>query len=828
MRPTDVDEVRLEAILHKLSQSQRADLLAGASMWETVAVPRANVPAIRVTDGPNGARGSGSFAGGLSAACFPAGISLGSTWNPALVARVGAAIAEEARSKGATVLLAPTVNIHRHPLNGRNFECYAEDPHLSAQIAIGYITGVQGVGVGATVKHFVGNDSEHQRYTMSSDIDERALREIYLVPFEAAVCQAGAWAVMTGYNRLNGVYCCDNHWLLRDVLKGEWGFDGLVMSDWFGTKSTVEAAANGLDLEMPGPTIYRGAALQKAVRQGKVPRAAIDDSVRRLLRTIDRVGAFEAPALVEEQAIDRPEHRALIREAAIAGSVLLKNAGDTLPLPTTVRKLAVIGPNSDAAVVSGGGSARLFAHHTVKPLDGIRARAGDGVGITHEFGCSNHRYLPLVQPELLTDGWTATYFASPEPDGAPYSYDQPNSGEQIFFGSAPGGLRTGEFSARYSGVLVPDVDGPHQFSLLSAGRARLFVDGKLVVDNWDAYLPGAGYFGFGSDERTGSRALQARTPIRIDVDYSSSNVRGLGALRVGMLRPQPADAIEHAAIAAAGADAAIVIVGGDHEWESEGIDRDGIALRREQDALIAAVAQANPRTIVVLQSGGPVAMPWLDEVAAVLQVWFGGQEIGDAIAAMLFGDEEPGGRLPQTFPARLEDYPAVDNNPGVDGHVAYTEGIFVGYRHYDARGIAPLFPFGFGLGYTTFAMDEPRLTASSPGRDATITVRVDVTNTGRRRGREVVPAYVVDPVASVPRPPRELKGFAGITLDPGETGTVEIALDRRAFAWWDMQRHAWVAEGGEYVIEVGRSSRDIAGRASFGLRETVVFAEPLS
>lgn len=828
MRPPAVDEAKLATILSKLSPKQRVELLAGASMWETYAVPRAGVPAIRVTDGPNGARGSGSFAGGLSAACFPAAISLGSTWDPALVARVGAAIATEARTKGASILLAPTVNIHRHPLNGRNFECYAEDPFLSARMAVGYITGVQGAGVGATVKHFVGNDSEYQRYTMSSDIDERTLREIYLVPFEAAVCEAGVWAIMTGYNRLNGTYCGEHAWLLRDLLKGEWGFDGLVMSDWFGTRSTIEAATNGLDLEMPGPAIFRGEALKKAVRKGAVPQEAIDDSVLRLLRTIARTDGFSSPDLAEEQAIDRPEHRALIRDAAVAGSVLLKNADDALPLPPTLRRIAVIGPNADAAVVSGGGSARLFAHHTVDPLEGIRSRAGAGVEVVHERGGSNHRYLPIVGPDLLTDGWTATFFASTDLSGPPHSYDQPNSGEQMFMGGAPGGLRTGEFSARFSGVFVPAFDGPHAFSLISGGKSRLFVDGELVVDNWDAYRLGSGYFGFGSDERIGSHQLKARTPARIDIEYTTAEVRELAAVRFGMLQPQPADAIERAVAAAANADAAILVVGGDHEWESEGIDRAGIALPREQDALVTAVARANPRTIVVLQTGGPVAMPWLDDVEAVLQVWFGGQEIGDAIAAMLFGDAEPGGRLPQTFPARLEDHPAVANYPGVDGHVAYAEGVFVGYRHYDANGIAPLFPFGFGLGYTTFDMSGPTLAASEPGRDATITVRVTVTNTGARRGREVVQAYVRDPQASVPRPPRELKGFAGITLDPGQSGDVVITLDRRALAWWDVQRRGWVAEAGDYVVEVGRSSRDIAGSATFRLLETVVFMEPLA
>ncbi len=427
----DATEERIEALLSEMTNAEKVSLLAGASMWYSTPVERLGIPAIKVSDGPNGARGGGSFAGGsVTSACFPVGIALGSSWDPELVEQIGQALAQETRSKGACLLLAPTVNIHRSPLNGRNFECYSEDPYLSARIAVAYINGLQRQGVGATVKHYVCNDSEFERNTISSDVDERTLREIYLPPFEAAVQEAGSWAVMSSYNRVNSVYVGDHRELLQDILKHEWGFDGIVMSDWFGTKSTVDAANNGLDLEMPGPPRWRGDQLLAAAEAGEVDMAAVDDSVRRMLRIIERSGAFEHPEDQPEQADDRPEHRALIRRAGAEGAVLLRNENDALPLDAAqLRSLAIIGPNAKTAVIMGGGSAQVNAHYAVAPYEAIAAAAGEDVELSYEIGCTNHKQLPRLSSELVAPesggrpGFQVAYFNNPELEGEPVYFN---------------------------------------------------------------------------------------------------------------------------------------------------------------------------------------------------------------------------------------------------------------------------------------------------------------------------------------------------------------------------------------------------------------------
>ncbi|MFN8536328.1 MAG: glycoside hydrolase family 3 C-terminal domain-containing protein [Thermomicrobiales bacterium] len=627
----------------------------------------------------------------MKAASFPVGIALA---RPGIRGWCGdrVALGQEARTKGARVLLGPTVNLHRSPLNGRNFECYSEDPHLSARMAVAYITGLQSEGVAATVKHFVGNESEFERMTISSEIDERTLREIYLPPFEAAVREAGTWAIMCAYNRLNGTYAGEHSWLIRDLLRREWGFDGVMMSDWFATHSTAPAAAAGLDLEMPGPTRYRGEQLVAAVNAGEVGEGAIEESARRVLRLIGRVGAFADPAIPEERAIDRPEHRALIRRAGAAGTVLLKNAG-ILPLdPSGLTSVAIIGPNARTARIMGGGSAQLNAHYRVSPYEGLVARLGPGVRLDYEIGCTNDKLLPLLRGPVAVE-----YFANRDLGGAVVQRAEQEDAEVMWLAPPAEGIDRANFSARLTATFTPDEAGEHHFGLISAGRSRLLVDGQLVVENWEGWRPGESYFGSGSDEVVGTRDLEAGRAYRVTIEYASiaDGRLGIRAVRAGVTRPLGDEAIERAARVAGGADVALVFAGLNGEWDSEGADRPHIGLVGRQDELIERVAAANPRTVVVLQSGGPLAMPWLGRVAGVLQAWYPGQEAGNAIADVLFGDVEPGGRLPQTFPVRLEDNPAFINYPGDNGRVRYGEGIFVGYRYYDKKRIAPLFPFGF-------------------------------------------------------------------------------------------------------------------------------------
>jgi beta-glucosidase len=802
----------LEALCDSMTLEEQVALLAGADFWTTVPLPRVGVPAIKVTDGPNGARGGGALLGGVKTACFPVGISLASTWNVDLLQRVGQALAEEAHSKGARVLLGPTVNLHRHPLNGRNFECFSEDPLLSARLACAYIDGLQAHGVAATVKHFAGNESEFERMTINSEIDERTLRELYLVPFEAAVKQARTWAVMAAYNHVNGTYASEHPRLLREILKAEWGFDGLAMSDWFATHSTSDALNAGLDLEMPGPTRFRGQALADAVRAGSVDAARVRDSALRMLRLLERVDGFAHPTIPPEQATDRPEHRALIRQAGAEGTVLLKNDG-VLPLDASrLKSLAVIGPNAAVAQIMGGGSAQVNAYYRVSPLDGIRAHLqSSSTAVRHAPGCTNHRLLPL-----LPGGVSLDYFETETPRGDPVSSERRDEAEVMWLDTLPNGVTSDVFSARLLANLVPAESGEYEFSLVSAGLSRLYVDGSLVVDNWDIWRPGDNYFGAGSDEVLGSRWLDSGHEYAVLVEYGhrTSGPFGLKAVRIGAELPLGEAAMQHAVDLAAASDVAVVCAGLSGEWDTEGRDRADMHLAGRQDELIRRVAAVNPRTVVVVQTGGPVGMPWIAEVSAVLEAWYPGQECGNAVADVLFGVVNPAGRLPQTFPLRLEDNPAYGNYPGENGSVRYAEGVFIGYRHYQARGIAPRFAFGHGLSYTTFAYSNLQVVSGQEVR-----VRLDVTNSGRRAGQDVVQLYVRDVESSVERPPMELKAFAKVSLDPGQRQTVDFELDRRALAFYDPSRAAWHVEAGDFEVLVGASSDDIRLRGSFSLTE---------
>ena len=547
------------AALKALSLEEQVSLLAGDSFWLTVPVARAGVPAVKVTDGPNGARGGGALVGGVSAACFPAGIALAASWDTALLEEVGQALAEEAQSKGARVLLAPTVNLHRGALNGRNFECYSEDPFLTAWLGVSYIAGLQSRGVSAAIKHFVGNESEFERMTISSEISERALRELYLLPFEAAV-RAGVWAVMCSYNKLGGTYTSEHKRLLTEILRDEWGFDGIVMSDWFATHSTAPAVNAGLDLEMPGPARFRGEKLLEAVENGSADPEAVKRSSERLLKLFERVGAFENPDIPEEKAEDKPEHRALIRRAGAEGAVLLKNSG-VLPLDkNALKKVAVVGPNAKAAQIMGGGSAQVNAHYRVSPYDGLKEQLGDAE-LGYELGCTNHKWLPLLN-EQLTGPLKLEYFNSPEPSGEVIYETTNQDGQLMWFDEVGHGVEQDNFSARFSGTFTVDAAGEYQFDLVSAGLSRLLVDGELVVDNWENWTQGDAFFGEGSEQKLGQVRLAAGDhEVRLEFAPKTAGGFGLLAVRIGMFKPLPEDALDRAAALAADSDVAIVCVG---------------------------------------------------------------------------------------------------------------------------------------------------------------------------------------------------------------------------------------------------------------------------
>jgi beta-glucosidase len=818
----------IDDLLTQMTLQEKVALLAGADMWHTVPIERLGIPSLKMTDGPNGARGSGRSANSLTSACFPVGIALAATWNTELVERVGQALAQEALSKGARVLLAPTVNIHRSPLNGRNFECFSEDPYLSARMAVAYISGVQSQGVGATVKHFVCNDSEFERHTISSEVRERPLREIYLVPFQAAVQKAGVWAVMASYNKVNGVYASENAETLTRILRDEWGFDGLIMSDWYGTKSTAAAVNAGLDLEMPGPALWRGENLLQAVKDGEVNEITIDARTRRVLQLIDRAGLFAQPETLPEQAIDRPEDRALTREAAGEGIVLLKNERNVLPLRReTLRSLAIIGPNAKTARIMGGGSSTVNPHYAVTPFDGISASVGEGIHIGYEPGCANHKLLPLPDASLLSPdsdgterGLILEFFNNDDLSGAPVLMTRTRATGLYWLGQVPEGVDARQFSVRCHGWFTPRETGTYTFGLVSVGLSRFFVDGQEVIDNWTQQTAGEAYYGVGTIEVKADINLEAGRAYEVAVVLSKNAMVPLVAMHLGCFMRLPADALERAARLAAVSDVALVCVGLSNEWESEGFDRPDLELVGEQAALIERVAAANKNTVVILNTGSPITIPWLDRVAAVVQAWYPGQECGNAIADVLFGDVTPSGKLPQTFPVRLQDNPAYINYPGENGRVYYGEGLFVGYRYYEKKDIAPLFPFGFGLSYTTFSYSNLRLSSTQIGPDDTLHLSVDVTNTGQRTGKEVVQVYIRDVSSSLRRPEKELKAFTKVQIAPGETRTVTLTINRDALAYYDDLAQQWVAEAGEFTALIGSSSQNIRTTATFVLTKT--------
>ena len=839
---TDGRRDRIAKLVAELTLDEKAALTAGVDMWTTVAVPRLGIPAVRLTDGPNGARGTQTGATGPTAACLPCGSALGATWNPALLEQVGDVLGAEARSKGARVLLAPTVNMHRSPLAGRNFECYSEDPLLAGRLAAAFVRGAQARGVATTVKHLVGNDAEHERYTMSSDIDERTLREIYLPPFEAAVREGGSLGVMTSYNRVNGRWCTEQPELLAGILRGEWGFDGLVVTDWFGVASTEMSAAAGVDLEMPGPGRAFGPALAAAVRAGTVDESVLDGQVTRLLTVFDRLGALDDDGPGDEAAVEVPEHRRVAQRAATESMVLLANDG-LLPLErTALRTLAVIGPNADRAQIMGGGSAALRAHRLVTPLAALQDLLGDTVTVVHEPGCDNRRSTALLggpataAPGGTGEGLAVDWFANPDLAGDPVHHSHAPVAE--IFGlepPVPGLDHPDGWSFRAHTTLTPEVSGTHVFTLVQAGRGRVIVDGATVIDGWIDRPPrGTAYFGLGSAEVEAPVDLTAGRPVEVVVEFWTG--RPAGALRIGYRPPEPPDRMDRAVAAATGADAVVLVVGTTGEWESEGQDRPSMDLPGRQDELVRRVIAANPATVVVVNAASPVTMAWADDARAVLQIWFGGQEMAAGLADVLLGDAEPAGRLPTTIPLRLEHNPSFGNFPGENGHVRYGEGVLVGYRWYEARHLPVRFPFGHGGSYSTFALGAPALSAPgfSPGAGGRLTVTVPVTNTGARRGAEVVQCYVAPTATRLVRPPKELAGFAKVWLEPGETAEVELVLDERSFAYWDpavperaelaaravtvpmsggiraAPEPGWRVDAGTYELHVGTSSAAVA------------------
>jgi beta-glucosidase len=789
-------EARVDALLGKMTLEEKIDLLSGRQGFYTLGIERLGIPAMKMADGPMGVRNYGP------STAFPAGVALAATWDTEMARRIGAAMGQDARARGVNILLAPAVNINRVPVNGRNFEYFGEDPFLAGQTAVGFIQGVQAQGVIATVKHFALNNQEYQRNSISAEVDERTMHEIYLPAFKAAVQQGKVWAVMCSYNRINGVYASANEVLETEILKKEWGFRGLVMSDWGAAHDGIADALAGLDLEMPSGRNMNREILLPAVKSGQVSESVIDDKVRRILRTEISMGFFDRPTETAAPLYSGESSQVAL-QGAREGIVLLKNSGQTLPLDRKeIHSIAVFGPNAHPAVDVGGGSARVFPFRDMSVMNAL---AATGLRVDYApFEARDTRSVAarsqFEADEAGAAGLNGEYFASADFSGTPLLRRRDRQITFARFNDVFTQGTAGGISIRWNGFVAPEETGDYVFLVRAGTGVRLTVDGKKVVDAWDNNS---------QKEFNATVRLEKNhaTPIRLEMHGSGGGrgaVGGGGGIQFGwQLKPNDAFPVESAL--AAKADVAVVCVGFSPDTEGEGSDRT-FELPAGQLELISAVARANKRTIVVVNSGGGLDMnPWVDSAGAILQAWYTGQESGTAIADIIFGTVNPSGKLPASFEQHWGDSAADANYPGSDGKVFYKEGIFVGYRGFDRSDVKPLFPFGYGLSYTTFAYDGLRVE-----KDGTnFHVRFSVKNSGSRAGAEIAEIYVQPVRPKVERPVKELKGFARAELSTGAAKNLRVDLDRSAFAYYDVATHAWKVDPGEYQILVGASSTDI-------------------
>jgi beta-glucosidase len=792
-------EARVDSMLKKLTLEEKIDLIGGQDDFYIRAVPKIGLPRLRMADGPVGVRNYGP-------STVFGGIGLAATWDTELAKRIGETIGRDARARGVHFMLGPGVNIYRAPRNGRNFEYFGEDPYLASRIAVNYINGMQAQGVSATIKHFMGNNSEFDRHNTDSIIDERTMREIYLPVFEAAVKEAHVGSIMDSYNLTNGEHMTENHYFNTDVVKKDWGFSGILMSDWDATYNVVAAANSGLDLEMPSGKIMNRASLIPAIKAGKVSEETINDKVRRILRTAIQFGWLDRDQTDASLSLLNPEGDRTALEAARSGMVLLKNEGNALPLvKANIKTIAIIGPDAHPTPTAGGGSAEAKPFSAVSYLQGIEKYLAGNAKVYYSPGIPTLDEM-AKQTNFTTEangGKTGlkTEFFNNVDLKRPRSilrYDKhvhyiPAQGSD---GSdTPVSIRwSGYFTADSAGEYLAFAQGPGE-----NGGYRLYIDKKLVIDDWTQWY-----------------AFVNQVPVtltagshEVEFDYRANGGWGKTTANLGIVRPENLVSAEAKAMASH-ADAVIIAAGFNADSEGESGDR-LFRLPPAQDELINQIAALNKNAVVVMTSGGGVDMSsWIDHVPALLEAWYPGQEGGDALAQILFGDFDPSGRLPISIERRWEDNAAHDSyypNPG-SKKVEYKEGLFIGYRHFDKNkdSVKPLFPFGYGLSYTRFSYSNLKLSAASADE---VSVAFDVTNTGARAGVDTAEVFVGDRHAPVPRPVKELKGFAKVNLNPGETKHVTIKLDRRAFSYYDVAKKSWAVAPGDFDIFVARSAADI-------------------
>lgn len=770
---------------------------------------------------------------GVPAACFPCGTALGATFDQRLLHEAGILMGREAIAKGAHVLLGPCINMQRSPLGGRGFESISEDPILAGFAAAALVQGIESTGVVACIKHFVCNDQEHQRMLYNAVVTDRALREIYLKPFQIAQRDSKPSAYMTAYNKVNGTHASENPKLLRDILRGEWGADPFVMSDWFGTYSTTEAVVAGLDIEMPGPTRWRSANLSHAVSSGKLPVRAVDDRARNVLKLVNRTAALQIPERAPEGGLNTPETVAFLRKLARESIVLLKNERNILPLKKNKSTL-VIGPNVKVGIYCGGGSSSLPAYNVVSPWEGIQSKLDKSTLLSHTIGTHTHKELPLLGDRLITDDGKPgfhfrVYNDPPSVAGRKLAEDITLKDSHMpLLDFASERVQSELWYATITGSFVPETSGTYDFGLCVYGTANLYIDDKLLVDNTTVQRQGTAFFGAGTVEEVGSIAMTAGTKYCVRVEFASAPTNKLGSggvvqfggggVRMGCAQQIDRDVEIAAAVkAAASVDQVVVLATLGPDWEGEGADRVDMKLPDGLDELIAAVAKANPETAVVLQSGTPVEMPWIDDVSSVLQTWYLGNEVGNAMADVLFGDVSPSGKLSVSYPKRVQDNPAYLNYRSEAGRTLYGEDVYIGYRYYESVAREVLFPFGHGLSYSTFSLAKPTITKT----DATIEVEVALTNTGSIPAAEVVQVYIAPTAPGIRRPIKELQGYAKEFLQPGETKKVTLSLQTKyATGYWDEDTEMWKCEKDSYKVLVGSSSAGPFEEGEFSVDET--------
>ncbi len=803
--PCQPIEVRVETLLAEMTLEEKVAQMGGdETAFATPDNERLGIPGLTMADGPHGVRID-------QATCFPGELALGATWDTAIIQQVGEALGREFRGKGRYVALGPCINIIRDPRGGRSFETFSEDPYLTGKLAVEYVKGVQSEKVIAVVKHFACNNQEDGRGDNNVIVNERTLREIYMPAFKVCVQDANAMGIMSAYNKVNGPYCSENTHLLTDILKDEWGFKGFVVSDWGACHSTIESANAGLNVEMPTSN-YFGQPLLDAIAAGQVLEETIDKAVRGILWTKFWSGVFEEPVEPNESAINTPEHQALALDAAKKSIVLLKNAGSQLPLDkTALTTIAVIGPNADVARHCGGGSCYVTPYYKVSPLEGIQSElSGSGVAVNFSPGCyvSSEDALYTIQSSVLKppggvlgDGLQGEYFNNKDLTGSPALTRIDTVVDFGWWDSSPAPeINADNFSVMWTGTLIPEETGQYTLGTETDDGVRLYLDGELLIDDWNDHP---------LKINMATTSLIASQEYDIQLEYYDATSYAIA--RLCWVEPSNSEEgmIAEAVSVAADANVVVVFVGTTADIEEEGYDRAHLDLPGSQDALIAAIAAANPNTTVCVVSGSAVLMDdWLNDVPAVLQCWFNGQETGNAAAAVLFGEYNPGGKLPVTFPLNEAQMPAFDNN-----YEAAGEG--PGYRYYDRNLITPLFVFGHGLSYTEFEYSNLQIIPAAIPSDGVVSISVDVENIGGCTGDEVVQLYIHDVSSSVLRAVKELKGFERINLTVGQTKTVTFELPAEDLAFYDVGQEQFVVEAGEFDVMVGSSSADIRLTGNF-------------